>query len=226
MLNQVQRPHKQRQQGCLSLVVGGTAFIWFLLLCVDTSAHDFTGFLIVTYIAAGICTVCFCFINNIKRERKQKWQAEAYQYWQWQQEQVRLAYERAEWERQERIRQAQTLNGILALSPRQFEELIGQLLTSWGYTNVEVTGKSGDVGADLVAIDKFGEKVIVQCKRYSPGKQVGSPDIQLFFGAIVHHWARRGIYVTSSTFSKPAITLASEHGIQLIDGSELIRYFQ
>ncbi len=141
----------------------------------------------------------------------------------------KMEWERREWERQdqERLRQAQTLGGILMLSPYDFEKLTGTLLRAWGYQNVQRVGGSGDLGADLTAINEQGELVVVQCKRYAPGKSIGSPDIQKFIGMMnVHHGASRGIFVTTSTFTQPAIDLAKQHSIMLIDGDDLTQLVQ
>jgi restriction system protein len=113
---------------------------------------------------------------------------------------------------------------LLALTPRGFEEEIGRLLASLGYSQVQRVGGPGDLGADLICRDRRRKHVVVQCKRYAPGRRVGSADIQAFIGMItVHHQADRGLFVTTSAFTAPALDLARQHGVELFDGERLAR---
>lgn len=117
---------------------------------------------------------------------------------------------------------AHTLHDLLAISPTEFELATGEMLRAWGYHNVQHSGGSGDLAADLTCLDRHGCRVIVQCKRYAPGRAIGSPEIQKFIGMMsVHHHASMGIFVTTSTFTQPACALARQHPIQLIDGEQL-----
>ena len=116
-----------------------------------------------------------------------------------------------------------SLGDILALTPKEFEDLTGKILEVNGFHDVQIVGGSGDLGVDIFAWDQFGYKHGVQCKRYAPGNTVGSQAIQTFIGMMLfHHQVQKGIFVTTSTFSRPAIDLAAQHDIQLIDGNELI----
>ena len=118
----------------------------------------------------------------------------------------------------------QTLGELLVLTPVQFESAVGDILRRNGYRSVKRVGKSGDLSADLWCRDHKGRSVVVQCKRYSPGSRIGSRDIQEFIGMMtVHHRAERGIFVTTSEFTQPAISLARRHGIMLVDGRGLTR---
>ncbi len=121
-----------------------------------------------------------------------------------------------------RRRRERTLDGMLALSPSEFESAVARLMRRAGYRDVSVVGGSGDLMADVVARTRQGEHVVVQCKRKAPGQRVGSAEMQKFIGMIsVHHGADLGIFVTTSEFTLPAIELADEHGILLIDGDAL-----
>lgn len=131
-------------------------------------------------------------------------------------------------EREKRIHLT-TLGEVLTLRSDEFEELIGDLLRESFYTQVRRVGGSGDLAADLTAIDPQGRKVIVQCKRYSPEKTVGTPDLQKFIGMlIVEHKADFGIFVTTSSFSQKAIEKAKEWQdvLQLVDGNFLVKWLQ
>lgn len=115
------------------------------------------------------------------------------------------------------------IGDVLALTPGQFEELTVKLLEAMGYKDARRTGGSGDLGADVVCRDPQGSSTIVQCKRYAPGSSIGAPVVQTFIGMIsVHHRADRGIVVSTSGFTLPAVDLARQHGITLIDGNALL----
>ncbi|MBF6591181.1 MAG: restriction endonuclease [Ktedonobacterales bacterium] len=119
------------------------------------------------------------------------------------------------------------LGDFLALPPDQFEAAVGDLLSESGYAHMRRVGGSGDLAADLVCQDASGRTVVVQCKRYAPERRVGSQAIQTFIGMVaVHHRAHRGVFVTTSEFTTPAIELAREHGITLIDGPALVALAQ
>lgn len=122
---------------------------------------------------------------------------------------------------------AKNLGELLVLTPSEFEHVIGSLLSSLGYRNVIVSGKAGDLMADITCQDAQGRLVVCQCKRYGPGNRVGTPEVQAFIGMRhVHYGAAEGIFVTTSTFSTPARSLAQKHRITLMDGATLTTYMQ
>ena len=141
---------------------------------------------------------------------------------------------RMEWERQEnerrereRIAQMRSLGDILVLTPREFEQLVGKIIQRMGIHDIQHVGGSGDLGVDLTGFDMNGNRVVVQCKRYAPGKSISSPDIQKFIGMMnVQHQAQKGFFVTTTTFTQPATDLAARHNILLIDGIKLIELLQ
>jgi restriction system protein len=122
-----------------------------------------------------------------------------------------------------RRRRLNTLGGLLTLTPLQFEEAVADLLARSSYRRVRLCGGSGDLGADIVCLDRRGREVIVQCKRHAPGIAVGSGVVQRFLGSVTHHGAAYGILVTTSRFTAPAVALAAEHRIELLDGEALVR---
>ena len=125
-------------------------------------------------------------------------------------------------DRQRRLQHVRTLGDLLACTPHEFERRVGDILAETGYRSVTWVGGAGDLAADLTCRDQSGKTVVVQCKRYAPGNQVGSPAIQQFIGMMaVHHKADKGVYVTTSEYSRPAIDLARRHGITLIGGRDL-----
>lgn len=115
---------------------------------------------------------------------------------------------------------------LLALPPSGFERLAQRLLREAGFTQVTVTGQSGDGG-----IDGFGTlqvnhlvsfKVLFQCKRYA--KSVSSSHVRDFRGAMAGR-ADKGIIITTGTFTADAKREATRdgvHPIELIDGDKLI----
>jgi restriction system protein len=98
---------------------------------------------------------------------------------------------------------------------------VAVLLRESGYEDVRVVGGARDLAADIVA-HQDGERVVVQCKRFSAGTPVTSQMVQLFIGMIhVHHKADRGIYVTTGRYTADARALGLRHGIELVDGQTL-----
>lgn len=123
-----------------------------------------------------------------------------------------------------RRRRARTLKGLLRGSPTEFEQAVAALLRRQGFGRIRVTGGAGDLTADITARDPRGQSVVVQCKRYQPGRLIGSEELQTFIGMQrIHHQADRGLYVTTSTYTKPARDLARRHAIVLVDGDEFAR---
>lgn len=157
---------------------------------------------------------------------RQQQQELAYAHAAWiaqQEQQRRLAYEAwvAEQQRQRRIMHLKTLGDLLVKTPTEFELAIVDLLPSLGFIDVQHTGKTGDLGADVLCLTQAGEKVIVQCKQYGTGKKVSRPEIQAFMGACMHFNATRGLFITTSNFTQDARELAQEHDLEAIDGETL-----
>lgn len=124
---------------------------------------------------------------------------------------------------------AELLDRIKACSPRFFEKLVIDLLLAMGYGGSrrdfgEVIGKPGDRGLDgLIKEDKLGLDVVyIQAKRWDEG-QVGSKEIQAFVGALHGKRARKGVFITTSGFSKAARDYVDDiqDTVVLIDGQEL-----
>ncbi len=111
------------------------------------------------------------------------------------------------------------------LSPSAFERLIQRILREKGFSQVEVTGKSGDGGIDGKGIAKINGilsfHIIFQCKRYK-GK-VPASDIRDFRGSMVGR-TDKGLSITTGTFTREAIKEANRDGapsIDLMDGEKL-----
>lgn len=110
-----------------------------------------------------------------------------------------------------------------------FERLVVELLLKMGYGGSrrdagQAIGKSGDGGVDgVIKEDKLGLDVVyIQAKRWD-NSQVGSKEIQAFVGALHGRKARKGVFITTSGFSKPARDYVRDiqDKVVLIDGHEL-----
>lgn len=127
---------------------------------------------------------------------------------------------------------ADLLDRVRKASPAFFERLIVELLLAMGYGgNSEEAGRalgqSGDDGIDgVIDQDPLGvDQIFVQAKRYTEGNNIGAGAIRDFYGALSLKKAHKGIFVTTSAFSQPAIDTARGLGsrIVLIDGLQLSR---
>lgn len=115
---------------------------------------------------------------------------------------------------------------LLKLPPSGFERLSQRLLREAGFTQVVVTGSSGDGGIDgygtLQINPLVSFKVLFQCKRYT--KSVSPSHVRDFRGAMAGR-ADKGIIITTGTFTAEARREASRDGvppIELIDGEKFV----
>lgn len=124
------------------------------------------------------------------------------------------------------------LAAVQNLSARQFEQLIVDLLLAMGYGGGdramgERIGKSGDGGIDgIINEDALGlDAVYVQAKRYAPESKIGRPALQAFVGSLTGEGATKGVFVTTSDFSKEAREYLNkvQHRIVLVNGERLAR---
>lgn len=120
----------------------------------------------------------------------------------------------------------EVLELLLAIPPAGFERLSQRLLREAGFTQVVVTGQSGDGGIDGFGILQVNPlvsfKVLFQCKRYA--KSVAPSQVRDFRGAMSGR-ADKGIIITTGTFTAEARREATRDGappIELIDGEKLI----
>lgn len=105
---------------------------------------------------------------------------------------------------------------LLELSPYEFEVFVGKLLELEGYTNVVVSGQSGDRGVDVRCMDKNGDLVIVQCKRYTK-TNIGSTPIQRLHSFAIIRGAKRKICVTTTDYTPDGYDEAKKAGVELIN---------
>ena len=119
---------------------------------------------------------------------------------------------------------SELLEKLKESDPYYFENIVLQLLRKMRYGEFKETKKSGDGGIDgVVNSDQLGlEKIYIQAKRYSDSS-VTEVHIRNFIGAMSGD-TNKGIFVTTSNFTKDAIKKAREahHSIILIDGDKLV----
>ncbi|WP_229490969.1 restriction endonuclease [Pseudoduganella namucuonensis] len=120
------------------------------------------------------------------------------------------------------------LTRILTCSPTFFEQLVVELLVKMGYGGSrkdagERIGQTGDGGIDgIIKEDRLGlDTIFLQAKRWQGS--VGRPEIQKFVGALQGQRARKGVFITTSTYTKDAMNYVShiETKVVLIDGQHL-----
>lgn len=123
------------------------------------------------------------------------------------------------------------LEAITKNPPLFFEQLVVDLLVTMGYGGSRIDagqalGKTGDGGIDgIIKEDKLGLDVIyLQAKRYGVDNVVPSRDIRDFTGSLEGHGAQKGVFITTSSFTKDGINFVKrlQHKkIILIDGKKL-----
>lgn len=124
------------------------------------------------------------------------------------------------------------LEKVISLPPSRFEKLVVELLVKMGYGGSikdagKAMGRVGDEGIDgIIKEDKLGLDIIyIQAKRWEPGNIIGRPELHKFVGALAGQGAKKGIFITTSSFTKEAIEYQpkNETKIVLIDGEQLAK---
>jgi restriction system protein len=131
----------------------------------------------------------------------------------------------------ERALATELLDYVKANTFQFFEQLVVDLLMAMGYggsriENGEVTQASQDGGIDgIISQDRLGlDRIYIQAKRWDT-TSIGRPEIQKFVGALAQHDARKGVFITTSSFAKSALDYAERvnYRVILIDGEELAK---
>ncbi|MCX5513748.1 hypothetical protein C3941_13610 [Kaistia algarum] len=119
------------------------------------------------------------------------------------------------------------LEQVLRLDDKEFEILVGHLLTALGFEGSEVVGMTGDGGVDatgeLNASNLAKVKIFVQAKRYKIGSKISAGTVRALRQAIP--FGGQGAFITTADFQKQALEVAVESGfprIGLINGSQLV----
>jgi len=123
------------------------------------------------------------------------------------------------------------LQEIKNCTPSFFEKIVVDLLITMGYGGSrkeagEVLGKTGDEGIDgIIKEDKLGmDTIYIQAKRWEV--VVGRPEIQKFVGALHGQKAKKGVFITTSSYTKDAVDYVKniDSKVILIDGVSLAHY--
>jgi restriction system protein len=126
---------------------------------------------------------------------------------------------------------SELLGRVKRCSPQFFERLVVELLLNMGYGGSrkeagEAIGMAGDEGIDgLINEDRLGlDTIYLQAKRWAGS--VGRPEIQKFVGALHGKRAKKGVFITTSTFSADAADYVRniDPKVILIDGQQLAEY--
>lgn len=130
----------------------------------------------------------------------------------------------------EEVSEKSLLATIKELPPKGFERLCQRILRELGFSEVRVTGSSGDGGIDGDGVLKVNElvsmRVLFQCKRYE--KSVSSKELRDFRGAMSGR-TDKGIFLTTGTFTSEAQKEAVREGvppIELVDGERLVHLME
>jgi restriction system protein len=124
---------------------------------------------------------------------------------------------------------SEILDAVRKMTPEAFEQLVVTLLVAMGYGGSlqdagKAVGRAGDEGIDgMIKEDKLGlDTVYIQAKKWLD-TVVGRPVVQAFAGSLEGHRARKGVMLTTSTFSQEARDYVQkiEKKIVLIDGKQL-----
>lgn len=119
------------------------------------------------------------------------------------------------------------LDQVLELDDKEFEILVGHLLTALGFEGSEVVGKTGDGGVDATGelnVSNLAKvKVFVQAKRYKQGTKINANTVKQLRQAIP--FGGQGAFITTGDFQNSANEVALEPGfprIGLINGRQLV----
>lgn len=119
------------------------------------------------------------------------------------------------------------LQQVLELDDKEFEILVGHLLTALGFEGSEVTGKTGDGGVDVIgdlnASSLANVRVFVQAKRHKLGSRVAPSTVRQLRQAIP--FGGQGAFITTADYQAGAVDVALEAGfprIGLINGHQLV----
>lgn len=128
---------------------------------------------------------------------------------------------------------SELMDMIMALEPTGFETLVVKLLLKMGYGNgIEDAGKvtraTGDGGIDgIIKEDQLGfNNIYIQAKKWSADHKVSRPELQKFAGALQGEKATKGLFITTTEFTKDAKEFAANllsSNIVLVDGNQLTK---
>lgn len=118
------------------------------------------------------------------------------------------------------------LDKVLEQSPQFFESLVVDLLEKMGYGSGFKTQYTSDEGIDgVINEDTLGLDVIhIQAKRWSKTAKIGRRELQGFVGAMSGKGGQKGVFITTSSYTKEALEYQPALKIAKIDGQQLAEY--
>ncbi|MFD8092218.1 restriction endonuclease [Streptomyces malaysiensis] len=135
-------------------------------------------------------------------------------WWLWRTHLRTVAEHRAWRAEEENAARERSMAEIDTMTWQRFERYVAELCRRDGCTHVIVSGKSGDLGADVVGRMPDGRRLVIQCKHYAPHRTVPSGDMQKFLGtAKAEHGADVAVFVATCDFTRAAERLAVKHEI-------------
>jgi len=123
------------------------------------------------------------------------------------------------------------LDLVKGSTPAFFEKLVVDLLVAMGYGGsledaASVVGRSGDEGIDgVIKEDRLGLDVVyIQAKKWEGN--IGRPELQKFVGALQGKRARKGVFLTTSSFTREAVEYVQylDTKVILVDGEQLAEH--
>ncbi len=124
------------------------------------------------------------------------------------------------WRRRRLVDGQNSLESLRALSPKEFEWMVGEAYRRQGYS-VEESIRGGPDGGIDVILRRDGRTTLVQCKRWKV-LSVGVPVVREIFGVMTAERADAAIVVTSGKFTQEAKAFAESNAIELVDGPQLL----
>ncbi|MFJ7134416.1 restriction endonuclease [Streptomyces fungicidicus] len=136
--------------------------------------------------------------------------------------------QRAQWQRVRTRALRYGLTQLDALTHRQFEHAIRDLMHRDGCADAAQVGGRGDLGADVKATDPYGRRWVIQCKHRRNGDRgaaVGTPDLQVLNGTgRPVHRADVVVMVTNGRITRPGRAFARQQRLHLVDRQVLAQW--
>lgn len=119
-----------------------------------------------------------------------------------------------------------TLEALQALEWKRFELLCAKYYETVGFQSETVRcGADGGIDVKLFKIDPSKPIAIVQCKAWN-GYSVGVKEVRELLGVMAHEKVGRGIFITTSSYTRDALTFGGANPIQLLDGHGFLKKIQ
>lgn len=122
-------------------------------------------------------------------------------------------------------RGARTLAGFQTMTPDHFEHAVAALAQQHpAVRSATVQGGTGDRGVDVLATFHDGRRILIQCKRYATGNNIGGPIVREVAGSVMASGCTAGVIVTTAGFTREALATNTILGLTLVDGPALVTW--